>query len=166
MQVRASTSARSLTRRRACRGFTLVEMMTVVSIIAILASVAAPSFAELAATQRVRAAASALSESLWLARAEATKRNTNVGFVFVDAQAGWTIPDPAGSATPLLVQPGFAALQSTAQRGDGVRFTFNAYGRLSSGSGWVQIGDTHAGVYRCVAVSTTGRATTTKGPCQ
>jgi type IV fimbrial biogenesis protein FimT len=92
---------------RAGRGFTLVEMMTVVAIIAILVTVAAPSFAEMVATQRVRAAASALTESLWLARAEATKRNTDVGFAFTDPRAGWTIPDPAGSPTPLLVQAGF-----------------------------------------------------------
>jgi type IV fimbrial biogenesis protein FimT len=140
-------------------------MMTVVSIVAILVTVAAPSFAEMVATQRVRAAASALTESLWLARAEATKRNTDVGFAFADAQTGWTIRDPAGSATPLLVQSGFAGIEFTTQSGDAVRFNFNAYGRLSAGGGWIQVGDAHAGVYRCVAVSTTGRATTTKGPC-
>jgi len=152
-------------RHRASRGFTLVELMTVVSIVAVLATVAAPSFAEMMATQRVRTAASALTESLWLARAEATKRNTDVGFVLRDPETGWTIADPAGSRTPLLVQPGFAAIEFTAQNGDGVRFTFNAYGRLSTGSGWVQVGNSQLGVYRCVTVSTTGRATTTKGPC-
>ena len=151
--------------RRGSHGFTLVEMMTVLSVVAILITVAAPSFAEMVATQRVRAAASALTESLWLARAEATKRNTDVGFAFSDAQAGWTIPDPAGSATPLLVQAGFSAIEFATQGGAEVRFTFNAYGRLSGGSGWVQVGDPHTGVYRCVTVSTTGRAATTKGVC-
>ena len=163
--MRTGRSLAARPRRRAGRGFTLVEMMTVVSIVAILVTVAAPSFAEMVATQRVRAAASALTESLWLARAEATKRNTDVGFAFADAQTGWTIRDPAGSATPLLVQSGFAGIEFTTQGGDAVRFNFNAYGRLSAGGGWVQVGDAHAGVYRCVAVSTTGRATTTKGPC-
>jgi type IV fimbrial biogenesis protein FimT len=140
--------------------------MTVLSIVAILATAAAPSFAEMMAMQRVRAAASAVTESLWLARAEATKRNTDVGFALTDAQTGWTIPDPAGSTTPLLVQSGFTGIEFTTQNGDAVRFTFNAYGRLSAGSGWLQIGAAHAGVYRCVAVSTTGRATSTKGPCR
>ena len=153
-------------RRRAARGFTLIEMLTVLSIVAILAAIAAPSFGQMMATLRVRAATSALTESLWLARAEATKRNTDIGFSFNDPQVGWTIPDPAGSRTPLLVQPGFAAIEFAAQNGDGVRFAFNAYGRLSTGSGWVQVGDSQAGVYRCVMVSTTGRASTTKGPCQ
>ena len=162
----AGRSPAAGSRRRADRGFTLVEMMTVLSVVAILVTVAAPSFAEMVATQRVRAAASALTESLWLARAEATKRNTDVGFAFTDPQAGWTIADPAGGATPLLVQAGFSGIEFTAQRGDALRFTFNPYGRLSTGGGWIQVGDPHAAVYRCVAVSTTGRAATTHGPCQ
>ena len=56
-------------------------------------------------------------------------------------------------------------VDTATQGGDAVRFNFNAYGRLSTGSGWVQVGNSQLGVYRCVTVSTTGRATTTKGPC-
>jgi len=163
--VRAGRSPAARPRRRAGRGFTLVELLTVVSIVAILATVAAPSFGAMMAAQRVHAATSALTESLWLARAEATKRNADVGFSISDPQAGWTIPDPAGGGTPLLVQAGFGSVAFTTQSGDAARFTFNAYGRLSTGSGWVQVGDVNAGVYRCVVVSTTGRAGTTKGPC-
>ena len=162
----ASRSPAARPARHAGRGFTLVEMMTVVAIIAILVTVAAPSFAEMVATQRVRAATSALTESLWLARAEATKRNTDVGFAFTDPRAGWTIPDPAGSPTPLLVQDGFESIEFTSQSGDAVRVFFNAYGRLSTGGGWVQVADPHAGVYRCVTVSSAGRASTAKGPCR
>jgi len=163
MSAHQSTVHRS--RRRAGRGFTLIEMMTVLAIIAILVTVAAPSFAEMVATQRVRAAASALTESLWLARAEATKRNADVGFAFSDPRTGWTIPDPAGGPTPLLVQAGFTSIEFTTQSGDLVRLSFNAYGRLSTGSGWVQVGDPHTGTYRCVSISTSGRASTAKGAC-
>ena len=159
-----NASSPTLSQRR-YRGFTLVEMMTVVSIVAVLAALAAPSFAEMIATQRVRTVTAGLTESLWVARAEATKRNTDVGFVFVDAATNWTIADPAGSATPLLTQSGSASLSSLTQAGASVNFSFNAYGRLSSGAGWIQIGDSSAGVYRCITVSTTGRAATTKGKC-
>jgi type IV fimbrial biogenesis protein FimT len=156
----------AVTRR--ARGFTLIELMTVITVVAIFASIAAPSFKRLIATQRVRTAASALKESLWMARAEATRRNANVGFVFVNAATDWIVPDPAFPADPtkaLLKQQGFPSVASVTQSGDNVQFSFNAYGRLSSGSGWIQIGDTQAGVYQCIAVATTGRATTTNGAC-
>ena len=164
--MRACRSPADRPRRRAGRGFTLVELLTVVSIVAVLATVAAPSFGQMMAAQRVHAATSALTESLWLARAEATKRNADVGFAISDPQAGWTIADPAGGRTPLLAQAGFGSVAFTTQGGDVVRLTFNAYGRLSTGSGWIQVGDVHSGIYRCVVVSTTGRASITKGPCQ
>ena len=164
--MRAGAGPASRRARRAARGFTLIELLTVVAIVAVLATAAVPGFVELMATQRVRAATTALVESLWVARAEATKRNTDVGFAFSDPQSGWTIPDPAGGPTPLLVQAGFTSIEFTTQSGDPVRLTFNAYGRLSTGSGWVQVGDAHSGVYRCVTVSASGRASTAKGPCQ
>lgn len=163
--MRAGAGPASRRARRAARGFTLIELLTVVAIVAILATAAVPGFVELMATQRVRAATTALVESLWVARAEATKRNTDVGFAFNDPQAGWIVPDPAGGPTPILRQAGFGAIEFATPGGEAVRFTFNAYGRLSTGAGWVQIGDVNAGVYRCVAVSPAGRATTTKGPC-
>ena len=149
------------------RGFTLVELMTVISIVAILAAVAAPSFRQLIATQRIRSAASALVESLWFARAEALKRNGNVdvGFLFVDAASGWTINDPGDATKPLLVQSAYPTITSVTEGGGSVQFSFNAYGRLSAGSGGIQLGDVQAGVYRCVTVASTGRATTTNGKC-
>ena len=138
------------------RGFTLVELLTVVSMVAILAAIAA---------QRVRSATSALTESLWLARAEATKRNTNVGFLFVDAATPWTVPDPVDAGKTLLRQDGFASIASSAQNGGSVQFTFNAYGRLSSGAGWIEFGVAGVEAYQCVTVATTGRATVKKGRC-
>ncbi|HEY9064180.1 MAG TPA: GspH/FimT family pseudopilin [Burkholderiaceae bacterium] len=161
---RPSTRDRQATARRR-RGFTAIELMAVVAIVAILATVAAPSFRQLIATQRVRGAASALAESLWVARAEALKRNTDVGFVFADISAGWEIPDPGGGAVPLLTQPAYTAVRSQTQSAGSVQFNFNAYGRLSTGSGWIQLGDDDTGVFRCVVVSTTGRATAVQGKC-
>lgn len=161
-----SSSARiEDTTARSQRGFTVIELMTVIAIVAILAAVAAPSFKQLIATQRVRGASSALSESLWVARAEALKRNTDVGFVFVDAGTGWVVPDPEGGAVPLLTQPAYPAVRSRTQSAGSVQFSFNAYGRLSTGSGWIELSDDNASVFRCVVVSTTGRAAAVQGRC-
>ena len=54
--MRPGRSPTAPSRRRAGRGFTLVELLTVVSIVAILVAVAAPSFGAMLAAQRVHAA--------------------------------------------------------------------------------------------------------------
>lgn len=60
------------------KGFTIIELMIVVGVLAILVSLAAPSFREIIASQRIRAGASALYDTLLLARSEAIKRNSAI----------------------------------------------------------------------------------------
>ena len=71
--------------RRPCAGWTLVELMIALVILAILATVAAPSFIELLQRQRVQAAAQLVVGDLQYARTEAQRRRAPVAFV---AQAG------------------------------------------------------------------------------
>lgn len=59
-------------------GFTAVELMVTIAILAILSALAAPSFTNLFHSWRVRQAADALQHSLHLARSEAIKRGGNV----------------------------------------------------------------------------------------
>lgn len=66
------------TRPTAQRGFTAVELMVVVSIIAILTAMAAPSFRPLIERWRVRSATNALESTLYFARSEAYKRGGNI----------------------------------------------------------------------------------------
>jgi type IV fimbrial biogenesis protein FimT len=63
---------------RSMRGFTLLELLTVIAIAAILAAVAIPSFTKVIATQRLKSAASNIQVSLLTARSEGIKRNVNV----------------------------------------------------------------------------------------
>jgi type IV fimbrial biogenesis protein FimT len=63
---------------RASHGFTAIELMVVVAIIAILAALAGPSFTPLIERWRVRDAAETLTSSLYYARSEAIKRGGNV----------------------------------------------------------------------------------------
>lgn len=59
-------------------GFTLVELLVVMSLIAILLSLAVPSFAAMVNSMRATAATNSLFSSLFLARNEAIKRNSRV----------------------------------------------------------------------------------------
>lgn len=64
--------------RRQARGFTIIEIMVVVAILGVLASLAAPSFGPLIERWRVRDAAESLQSTLFYARAEAIKNGGNV----------------------------------------------------------------------------------------
>ena len=59
-----------------CAGFTLVELLLVVAVVAVLQSLAAPSLAGMANSMRLSTATNSLFSSLLLARSEAIKRNS------------------------------------------------------------------------------------------
>jgi len=87
------TSRRGQTRRRA---FTLVELVTVVLVMGIIAAVAAPRYATALASYRVQAAAKRVAADLRLARDYAQKVSLpqTVDFdVAADSYAMPTVPD-------------------------------------------------------------------------
>lgn len=63
-------------RPRAPQGFTLIEAMVVVALVAILAALAVPSFTTMIANQRVNSATQELQTLLLFARAEAVYKRT------------------------------------------------------------------------------------------
>ncbi|MEJ8810212.1 GspH/FimT family pseudopilin [Variovorax ureilyticus] len=146
-------------------GFTAVELMVTLAVVAVLVALAAPAFQNLIATQRIKSVASALNESLWVARSEALKRNDKVSFRFVNSGGGTVVGDwkvtqsSDGSGTAILQQMGSPAVVSTTSTGGNLLFTFNSSGRLTSG-GQSSIQLSSANVNRWVCISASGRAIT------
>ena len=123
---RLASPGRAVARQR-CRGFTLIEMMTTLSVLAVSLALAAPALSGLVRGNRVRAAQSELVSSLMLARSEAARRGVAVG---VEAAAdaagggfarGWTVwIDANGNG---MFDTGEATLRSVPAFGTGIAMT-------------------------------------------
>lgn len=73
------------------KGLTLVELMVVVAIVAVSATLAAPDLSRMVANYRVNSEAESILNGLNLARAEAVRRNSAVRFDLTPGGVGWSI---------------------------------------------------------------------------
>lgn len=161
--------------RAKSNGFTLIEVLVVIAIVGILATVAVPSFTRMIAEQRVRSAASDIMGDLVTARVEAIKQQRRVVMqrtgatwkegwrIFVDGNADGVLSagEPviktfngygASTSTVLPISADFA--NTIVFRGDGT--VLNVPIGAETG---LQVADTAALHPRSVVLSPAGRAT-------
>jgi type IV fimbrial biogenesis protein FimT len=152
--------------RRRDGGFTLVELMTVVTVLALVGALATPGFAAFAASQSIRSAANDLASDLMLARNEALKRNATVAVApaGTDWAAGWTV-----TAGGTVVSSRGASLQPLAFDNAPGAISFNLYGRVATPAVGVRITVSSPRATdasrRCVELDLTGRARVGSGAC-
>lgn len=72
----------SMQGARRSRGFTLVELLIVIALVAVILAIAAPSFTSTVAKKRLEGVAAELATDIQYARSEAAQRNAAVGVVF------------------------------------------------------------------------------------
>ncbi len=174
--IAGHTSQLSGTVARQCRsgaagpvsGFTMVELMVTLAVLAILLTLAVPSFKSFTANQAIKAAGFTLTSDLVYARSEAVTRNANVTIAPIggDWTQGWTVS---------LVAPAQTLRQATAL-GHGVKvansapaaITFDTTGHLTGATGVVQfpvsVTVSSNTVYRCISLDPAGmpRSATTQ----
>lgn len=162
--------------RQRQQGFTIVELMITLVILAILVTLAAPSFSDYIANQRVKTDAQALFASLLYARSEAVKRNSNVYIVSNSGtwHDGWAVTTDAtttyadcagGDSTCVQVQD---ALDGTVITFASASITFNRTGRAST-SASISLCDSEGRstvTKRIISLDLTGRPNiSTSGNC-
>jgi len=164
-------------------GFTLVELMVTIAVLAIIAGIATPTFIEMIRNSRARSAATELAAMINYARSEAIKRSNNVAicksanpddatpacttngdwstgwFAFVDANANGAVD--TGEPILRVGRPGGGnvVISSTAYAN---LVRFNSRGAPGSSGDFQICIDT---VGRTLDISTIGRLHISKGVC-
>ena len=153
----ASVLPRNATR---ARGFTLVELLTVVAVLVVFAMIAVPSFNELITSQRVQIAATDLFTSLLRARSQAIKQNTDVTLSAAGAwAAGWAV---AAGGTNIDTH---AATNDISISDPGV-VTYRSSGRVAGTTRpKFSVSATQTATKRCVQVNLSGEPVVTNGAC-
>lgn len=158
-----------LVRSASQRGFTLIELMTTVSILAILSMAAAPSFREFIANQRVRNASFELMTALTLARSQAITQNASVSLKLKPGSTGWDQGWIVTDGTSTYSSQEAMGSLSITNDGNATSITYGRDGRIDSSASATQftVGASAAmsGVTkRCISVGLSGKPSSANCP--
>lgn len=155
------------------KGFTLIELMVTIAVLAIVVTVAAPSFSGLLADNRASALANELQGALQLARSEAIKRRETVTVCRSNADqdecadgtnwaGGWLVALADGEVIKVWDPAAGAVIV-----GPTAGISFRGNGLSSSAEQWsVSPANCTGQQQRTLSVGATGSTSSTKGTCQ
>lgn len=143
--------------RRTEKGFTLIELVVAIAIVAVLLAVGVPSLRDMVVSQRVRSAANSLYSDLTFARSEAIKRNVQVSIVRAEGGwiNGWTVE---ASGTPIRAQGRLSDISYSGAADSTIVYKPDGRSTLT-GSVSLNFAPVSGSVarMRCVAISPSGR---------
>ena len=152
-------------------GFTLVELLAVMTVMSIVLAVAAPGFTSFSSSQRLRGASTDLVTTLLAARSEAIKRNTEVTVSAAVAGGsanwghGWTATATGGVQIDRKEVASGYIDGSTAP----AAIVFDGSGRITTAGGAsIQLRDGRGDTVvlpRCVSIDLSGRPQASVGAC-
>jgi type IV fimbrial biogenesis protein FimT len=159
--------------RRVMAGFSLLELMLVIGILGVMATLAIPGFGYLSANTKVKSASTELYLAMIRARSEAVKRNRAVAVSANAAgwQGGWRIivdgnNDGDYVDTPtndrIVLEQGTLKGVTVTEAGGATSVVYRPTGRLPSGAAVPQFNivsdnPSHASLQRDITVDLTGR---------
>lgn len=105
------------------QGFTIIELMIAVVVLAIVSAIAIPSFTQFVANTQIRTTSESIRNGIQLARAEAVKRNAQVRFTLAN-NASWQF----GCVTVVAVTCPAIIQSKAAREGGSSKITINITG--------------------------------------
>jgi len=154
-------------RRRLQSGFTIIELMVVITVLAVLLGVGVPSFQTTIQGNRITTSANDVVAALQFARSEAVRRGVNVTLCSSNDQTtcsgvwtdGWVVRGPVAADPPLRVWPALRPGMTLAAGGNA---EFNPLGGVTNPRCY----QLDLGTFRrSVTVGPGGRVSTTTNAC-
>lgn len=150
------------------RGFTLPELLIVVTVLGVLLAAGLPAFGEFVRNQRVKTASFDIFSSLVVARSEAITRNASVtvsptGGAWTN---GWSVTDSGGTVLRTMGAVPNVTITGPAGGPAPTSVVFRGSGRLSAAVPAFELTASGSSVIsRCISIDLSGRPTTKAAVC-